>query len=85
MGHPLYTLLRDLEEARIHFTLGRHREDTVLVTLTAFFTIHAARRHLLRALRATTLNDAKDTARSRSLPAVAARKVTRDRTTQAIL
>jgi hypothetical protein len=27
-------LLRDLEAASIHFTLGRYREDTVLVTLT---------------------------------------------------
>jgi hypothetical protein len=34
MLHPLYRLLRSLEEARIHFTLARHREDTVLVTLT---------------------------------------------------
>ena len=34
MGHPLYKLLRDLEAASIHFTLGRYREDTVLVTLT---------------------------------------------------
>ena len=34
MGHPLYKLLRDLETASIHFTLGRYREDTVLVTLT---------------------------------------------------
>jgi hypothetical protein len=34
MGHPLYTLLRDLEAARIHFTLGRFREETILVTLT---------------------------------------------------
>jgi hypothetical protein len=34
MAHPLYDLLRKLEEAKIHFTLGRHREDTVMVTLT---------------------------------------------------
>ena len=34
MSHPLYNLLRKLEEAKIHFTLGRHRGDTVLVTLT---------------------------------------------------
>ena len=34
MSHPLYPLLQKLEAARIHFTLGRHREDTVLVTLT---------------------------------------------------
>jgi len=34
MSHPLYSLLRRLEDAKIHFTLGRYREDTVLVTLT---------------------------------------------------
>lgn len=34
MGHALYTPLRELEAARIHFTLGRHREEAVLVTLT---------------------------------------------------
>lgn len=33
-AHPLYGLLRRLEDAKIHFTLARHREDTVLVTLT---------------------------------------------------
>jgi len=34
MSHPLYQLLQRLEAARIHFTLARHREDTVLVTMT---------------------------------------------------
>jgi hypothetical protein len=34
MSHPLYNLLHELETASIHFTLGRHREDTVMVTLT---------------------------------------------------
>ncbi len=34
MSHPLYDLLRKLDDAHIYFTLGRHREDTVLVTLT---------------------------------------------------
>lgn len=34
MSHPLYELLQKLEAAKIHFTLGRWREDTVLVTLT---------------------------------------------------
>ena len=34
MSHPLYSLLRKLEDAHIHFTLARHREDTVLVTIT---------------------------------------------------
>lgn len=33
-SHPLYGLLRKLEEANIHFTLARHREDTVLVSMT---------------------------------------------------
>ncbi len=34
MSHPLFDLLTELERARIHFTLGRYRDDTVLVTLT---------------------------------------------------
>ena len=34
MSHPLYQLLQRLEDAKIHFTLSRNREDTVLVTLT---------------------------------------------------
>lgn len=34
MTHPLYSLLSHLEGAKIHYTLGRHRPDTVLVTLT---------------------------------------------------
>ena len=34
MSHPLYELLFDLESSGIHFTLGRHRDDSVLVTLT---------------------------------------------------
>jgi hypothetical protein len=34
MPHPLYTLLRDLEDASIHFTLARDRDDTVRVNVT---------------------------------------------------
>ena len=34
MSHPLYTLLRDLENASIHFTLARDRDDTIRVNLT---------------------------------------------------
>lgn len=34
MSHPPYDLLRRLEDARIHFSLARHRFDTVLVSLT---------------------------------------------------
>ena len=34
MSHPLYNLLKRLEDAHIHFTLARHRDDTVLVTIT---------------------------------------------------
>ncbi|HEX4264997.1 MAG TPA: hypothetical protein VH597_11705 [Verrucomicrobiae bacterium] len=34
MSHPLYELLRRLENAKIHFTLSRNRSDTILVTLT---------------------------------------------------
>lgn len=33
-SHPLYDLLRKLEDVHIHYTLGRHREDTIMVTLT---------------------------------------------------
>lgn len=34
MSHNLYKLLRDLEAAKIPFTLGRHRSDSVLIALT---------------------------------------------------
>lgn len=34
MSHPLYELLSELEQHRIHFTLGRYRGDSVHVTLT---------------------------------------------------
>jgi hypothetical protein len=34
MSHSLYKLLSDLENARIHFTLGRYRFETVLVSIT---------------------------------------------------
>jgi len=34
MSHPLYALLQQLEAARVPFTLGRYRHDTVLVTMT---------------------------------------------------
>lgn len=34
MTHSLYQLLERLEDAKIHFTLARYREDTVLVILT---------------------------------------------------
>lgn len=34
MSHALYELLRELESARIHFSLARYRPDTVLVTMT---------------------------------------------------
>jgi len=34
MAHSLFRLLRKLELARIHFTLDRQRNDTILVTLT---------------------------------------------------
>lgn len=33
MSHPIYQLLRDLEKAGLHFTLSRHREDTILVSV----------------------------------------------------
>jgi hypothetical protein len=34
MSHPLYSLLRRLENAHIHFAIGRYRQDTVLVSIT---------------------------------------------------
>jgi hypothetical protein len=34
MTHPLFTLLADLDSASIHYEIGRHRPDTVLVTMT---------------------------------------------------
>ncbi|MGH8107645.1 MAG: hypothetical protein ACREO1_02865 [Arenimonas sp.] len=34
MSHPLYSLLKQLEDARIPFTLARSREDTVRLNLT---------------------------------------------------
>jgi hypothetical protein len=34
MSHPLFELLSALERSNIHFTLQRHRPDTVLVSLT---------------------------------------------------
>lgn len=32
--HPLYDLLRRLDVGRHHYTLSRHRPDSVLVTVT---------------------------------------------------
>lgn len=32
--HPLFQLLQALDSARIHYTLSRHRDDTVLVSMT---------------------------------------------------
>jgi len=34
MSHPLYGLLQRLEAAKIHFTLARCRDDSILVSLT---------------------------------------------------
>lgn len=34
MNHPIYELLKKLEDAHIFFTLGRSRPDTIRVTLT---------------------------------------------------
>jgi hypothetical protein len=33
-SHPLFELLRMLEKTRHHFVLARHRDDTVMVTVT---------------------------------------------------
>jgi hypothetical protein len=32
--HPLYQLLTELESARLPFTIGRYRPDTVMITVT---------------------------------------------------
>jgi hypothetical protein len=32
--HALYQLLDRLDSARLHYTLSRHRPDTILVTVT---------------------------------------------------
>jgi hypothetical protein len=34
MSHPLFSLLQKLEAAKIHFTLGRYRDDTIMVSVT---------------------------------------------------
>ena len=34
MTYPLYALLKKLDSAHIHYTLSRHRSDTVLVSIT---------------------------------------------------
>jgi len=34
MSHQLFELLARLDAAKIHYTLGRHQPDTVMVTLT---------------------------------------------------
>lgn len=34
MTHPLYDLLKRLESGRHHFHLGRHRPDSILVSVT---------------------------------------------------
>lgn len=34
MTHPLYELLSHLDERRLFYTLGRHRPDTILISIT---------------------------------------------------
>ncbi|AOI94859.1 hypothetical protein [Burkholderia sp. LA-2-3-30-S1-D2] len=34
MTHALYELLRDLDDRRLFYTLGRHRPDTILISIT---------------------------------------------------
>lgn len=34
MTHPLYDLLDKLDDAKIHYSLSRHRSGTVLVSVT---------------------------------------------------
>jgi hypothetical protein len=34
MSHPLYSLLAELDSARLHYSISRHRLDSVMVTVT---------------------------------------------------
>ncbi|PFH20449.1 hypothetical protein [Burkholderia sp. JKS000303] len=34
MSHTVYELLRDLDDRRLFYTLGRHRPDTILISIT---------------------------------------------------
>jgi hypothetical protein len=34
MSHPLYDLLRRLEEDHVYFTISRHRDDSIMITAT---------------------------------------------------
>jgi hypothetical protein len=34
VGHPLYELLQELDKANVYYTISRHRDDTVLVSIT---------------------------------------------------
>lgn len=34
MSHPLYELLQELDKANVYYTISRHRDDTVLVSIT---------------------------------------------------
>ncbi|CAB3968325.1 hypothetical protein BCO9919_03227 [Burkholderia cenocepacia] len=34
MAHSLYELLGSLDERRLFYTLGRHRPDTILISIT---------------------------------------------------
>jgi len=35
MGHPLYRMLRLIENQRLWYRIDRHREDSVMITVTA--------------------------------------------------
>ena len=34
MSHPLFELLNELDKARLYYTISRHRDDTVCVSVT---------------------------------------------------
>ena len=34
MSHELYRVIRLLEQGRIHYRLGRHRDDSIMITAT---------------------------------------------------
>jgi hypothetical protein len=34
VSHPLYELLQELDKAKVYYTISRHRDNTVLVSIT---------------------------------------------------
>jgi hypothetical protein len=34
VNHPVYELLKRLDKQKIHYTLSRHREDTIMINIS---------------------------------------------------